>query len=57
MSLGWPELLVMFPWVLLALAPYLLGLWAVALLVQITRISREMNARLAAIESALRQRP
>lgn len=55
--MGVGDMWFVFPWMLFAIAPYLLGLWAIALLVQLTRISRETNARLAAIESALKQRP
>ena len=54
--MGLGEMWFVIPWMLLALAPYLLALWAIALLVPLTRANRETNARLAAIETALKQR-
>jgi hypothetical protein len=51
--MGLPEILFVVPWVLLGLIPYLLGIWAIVMLVQISRATREMAARLAAIEGAI----
>ena len=55
-NLGLPEMFFFVPFVLLGLLPYVLGIWAMVMLVQISRANREIAARLAAIESSMRQK-
>lgn len=55
-SVEFPQILLFIPWMLIGLLPYVLGIWAVAMLVQISRANREIAARLAAIENAMRQK-
>jgi hypothetical protein len=57
LGLGAPELLFILPMMLLGLLPYVLGIWAIVMLVQLTRANREISARLAALETWLKQRP
>ena len=53
-SIGQPFYLL--PFVLLGMLPYALGIWALVMLVQISRANRDIAVRLAAIESAIRQK-
>jgi hypothetical protein len=53
-NIGLPFYLI--PFALLGMLPYVLGIWAVVMLVQILRANREIAARLAAIENALKQK-
>ena len=53
-SIGLPFYLI--PFALLGLLPYVLGTWALVMLVQISRTNQEIAARLVAIESAIRQK-
>lgn len=53
---GYPEMYFVMAFAVLGLVPYLAGIWAIVMLVQISRATREIAARLAAIESTMRQR-
>lgn len=53
---GYPEMYFVMAFAVLGLVPYLAGIWAIVMLVRISRATREIAQRLAAIESAVRQR-
>ena len=55
-EVGYPGMYFVMAFAVLGLVPYLAGIWAIVMLVQISRANREIAARLAAIESGLRQK-
>ena len=55
-TVGYPGMYFVMAFAVLGLLPYLAGIWAIVMLVQITRANRDIAARLAAIENWMRQK-
>ena len=53
---GYPEMYFVMAFAVLGLVPYLAGIWAIVMLVQISRATGAIAARLTAIESTLKQK-